>query len=191
MVKNFISRVCAVSVLVACVIPGGCSDSDEKTTEYKNPEGLYVTTYYDAYNSQYEDSSDTRYWDQIIFYSETFPVQSLIGTEVTCHLLEEYPYFNLMKEFPEPIPCMNLTLEEKDFQATTRDRISGLPILRGCGDNGNMCIIYTQLPADYGDYHMYFTFENPEKGIYYKTSLLCYSFLGRIGSFATIIAPIN
>lgn len=179
------------SILFLITMLAACSDKDDKTPEYKIPEGLHVTTYYDAYNCQYVYSSDTRYWDQIIFYSETFPVMSLIGATVTCHLLEEYPHFNLLKEYPEPIPCLSLILHEKDFLTTKREYTSGLPILPGCGNEGNMCSVYLQIPPDYGDYHMYFTFENPENGICYKTPILRYSYVSNMANFATTISPLN
>lgn len=175
----------------AGILLAGCSDKDDATPSYKTPEGLHAITYYDAYNYQYNFSACTRWWDQIIFYSDTFPVTSLVGAEVTCHLFEANPYFNLLKDYPEPIPCMSLTLSEKDFQATVRDDLTGVPILPGCGNDGHMLTIYLQLLPDFGDYDMYFTFENPSKDIYYRTPMLRYSYIHNIGYFATIITPIK
>lgn len=59
--KNLLFQCCLFASLGALL--AGCSDKDDQYNEpeFKTPEGLFVTTYYEAFDRQYVYSLDIQW----------------------------------------------------------------------------------------------------------------------------------
>lgn len=180
-------------ILLAGSIPAACSDKDDKTPEYKTPEGLHVTTFPEAYNYQYEFTRNIFCYDYLVFYSDTFPVESLEGATITMVPISENQIigFGVYDEGNVLNPHSPTAVLTKTCFISTEKSEDGTPVFPDCGESGTLFNIYFAVPDD-GSYDMYFRIENTEKNLYYQTPAYRYTVdTDQQGRFRTLINPIN
>lgn len=186
----------ATCLIMACSLITSCSDSDEKTPKYKTPEGLHITTRPEAYTCQYVYSRSVAGSDLLLFYSDTFPVETLEGAMITIIPLSE-PELDIMGLYnynnTDPYANSHTTswgLKKTFFTDTRKIDYRG-PILPNCGESGTMFGLSLLVPED-GYYDLRFRIENPEKKLYYQTPVYRYTVkTDKSECYSTIIDPIN
>lgn len=180
-------------ILLAGSIPAACSDKEDETPEYKTPEGLHITTFPEAYKYQYVFSRNVMGLDNLLFYSDTFPVETLEGATIAMVPISENQIigFGLYDEGNVLNPHSPTAVLTKTCFISTEKSEDGTPVFPDCGESGTLFNVYFVVPDD-GSYDMYFRIENPEKNLYYQTPAYRYTVdTDQHGRFRTLINPIN
>lgn len=182
-------------ILLAGSIPAACSDKADETPEYKTPEGLHITTFPEAYKYQYVFSRNVKCFDHLLFYSDTFPVETLEGATIAMVPISENQIigFGLYDYgiYPDQDPYTTSTVLTKTCFISTEKSEEGIPVFPDCGESGTLFNIFFFVPDD-GSYDMYFRIENPEKNLYYQTPAYRYTVdTDQQDRYRTLINPIN
>lgn len=155
----------SVYLLVSCFLITSCSDSDEKKTEYKTPEGLHVTTRAEYTDGIYYSGRETL--SAIIFYSDTFPVLSLKNAKITVYSQSDTEILLAKRGLLRATPSTSLNLADEFFFYTVKS--PGVSGFTDCSTDGYMFWIYFYLPEKMGHYDFYFRIEDTSQNIYLQT----------------------